>query len=104
MGDHLGANRVCVGSSDTPVVFSLRTHIPGTNLILQTRDNFLSCLRYHCSPALPYTTHRAQDIEYERYSDCSLRLSPSLLRRVLRPLSRVWHVGSLPKASALEGG
>src|ERR1043166_2603490 len=104
MGNNLGANHLCVGGSDTSVVFSLRTHIPGTNLILQTRDNFLSCLRCHRSLALPYTTHRAQHIEYERYSDRSLRLSPSLLRCVLRPVSCVWHVGSLPKASVVEGG
>src|SRR5438876_4863105 len=104
MGDSLGANRLCLGSSDTSVVFSLRTHIPGTNLILQTRDNLLSCLRYHRTLALPYTTHRARHIEYERYSYRSLRLSPSLLRCVLRPVSRLWHVGSLPNASVVEGG
>src|SRR5437667_12132031 len=104
MGDSLGANRLCVGSSDTPVVFSLRTHIPGTNLILQTRDNLLSCLRYHRRLALPYTTHRAQHLESERYSDRSLRLYPSLLRCVLRPVSRVSRVRSLPKASVAGGG
>src|SRR5205809_7355896 len=102
MGDSLGANRLCVGSSDTPVVFSLRTHIPGTNLILQTRDNLLSCLRYHRSLALPYTSHREQHIEFKRSSDRSLRLSPFLRWCVLRPVFRSCLFGSLSKLFSLD--